>query len=305
MSSDHKSAKIIVILGPTASGKTGLAVALAQKFNGEIISADSRQVYRGMDIGSGKDLADYGDVPYYLIDVANPNDNFTVGDFVVQANQAISEIVERGNLPIVCGGSGLYLQALVDGYNLSGASVSDLQQREDLENLSLAELQNRLQILNPKFFSELNNSDANNKRRLSRYLEILQTAKSLPQKTKPNFACLLLGFHPPAEILTERITARCDKRLQEEDMIGEVTRLNNEGVSWKRLESFGLEYKFIAYYLQGKLDEEQLREQIIKASVQFAKKQMTWFERWEKQGTEINWVDSFKEADRLIENFLF
>ena len=167
MSSDYKPAKIIVLLGPTASGKTGLAVALAQKFSGEIISADSRQVYRGMDIGSGKDLNNYelkiknyelGEeetviIPYHLIDVANPNDNFTVGDFVMQANLAIKEIVERGHVPIVCGGSGLYLQALIDGYDLTGASVSNLQQREDLENLSLVELQNRLQTLNPKFFS--------------------------------------------------------------------------------------------------------------------------------------------------------
>jgi tRNA dimethylallyltransferase len=302
--------KIVVILGPTASGKTSLAVKLAASFNGEIVSADSRQVYRGMDVGTGKDLKEYGDILYHLIDVAEPNEVFDLAQYQRLAFKAIDDILKRGKLPIVVGGSGLYLQALVDGYQLP-AALPDAKLRAELEKKSLAELQHLLTKQNKGFFDKLNNSDKNNKRRLIRYIEITQNAKLKTQsqnaklKTlKSPYSFLLIGLKWPQEVLAERITKRLKERLAKEGMIEEVQQLHREGVSFERLESFGLEYKFIAQYLQDKLDYDEMFALLNTAIRQFAKRQLTWFKRWEKQGRKINWLNNAAPAAARVKKFL-
>jgi len=296
--------KVMVILGPTASGKTALAVTLARQFKGEIVSADSRQVYRGLDVGSGKVLKEYGDVPYHLIGVADSLAIFDLARYQKMAYEAIDDILKRGRLPIVCGGSGLYLQAVVDGYQLP-ATQPDAALRDDLTKKSLAQLQNLLAERNPSFFAKLNNSDKNNQRRLIRYCEILMSpdAKTLSADHSP-YDFLLLGLAWPQEILAERITRRLRQRLDEEDLVEEVRCLEEGGVSWQRLESFGLEYKFIAQYLQEKIDYETMFKSLNTAIKKFASRQMTWFRRWTGQGREIVWLEDKNEALDRVEKFL-
>ena len=295
--------KIIVILGPTASGKTKLAVELAEKFNGEIVSADSRQVYRGMDIGTGKDLAEYS-VPYHLIDVASPKSQFDLAQYQKMAFRAIDDILKRGKLPILVGGSGLYLQAVVDNYKLSEAK-QDAELRKKLEKLNAVELLNKLKKLSPKIAAKINQSDKNNKRRLIRYLEILGQDKNFKSRAgKRKYDALLIVVKYPGEILKQRIFKRLLERLKEQNMIGEVEKLRERGLSWKKLEEFGLEYKFISQYLQGKLKYEEMVEQLNRAIYQFSKRQLTWFKRWEKQGVKISWLKDFETIEKLAEGFL-
>ena len=320
--------KIIVILGPTASGKTKLAVELASKFNGEIVSADSRQVYRGMDIGTGKDLKDYRleipnpndqlpnkfkiqnsklkiiEIPYHLIDVANPKEQFDLAQYQKMAFAAIDDILRRGKLPILAGGSGLYLQAVVENYKLSEAK-KDLALRKKLEKLSAAELFNKLKKLVPKMAVKLNQSDKNNKRRLIRYLEIVGQDHNFKSRAgKRKYNALIIGVNFSRDILKQRIFKRLLERLKEQNMIGEVERLHEQGLSWKRLEDFGLEYKFVSLYLEGELQYEEMVEKLNLAIYQFAKRQMTWFKRWEKQGANINWVKDNKKIEKLVKDYL-
>jgi tRNA dimethylallyltransferase len=324
--------KIVVILGTTASGKTALGVALARKFNGEIISADSRQVYRGLDIGSGKDLSEYGQppllnkerdgvrsdfVPYHLIDIADPKETFSVAKYQKKTFAAIEDVLQRGKLPIIVGGSGQYLEAVVENYQLTDIKP-DENLRNDLEEKSVAELFEILQEKNKSFAEKLNNSDKNNKRRLIRYLEIMgksplerggSTAepgcvtaakRGNGENKNNNYNFLLLGLTYPKEILAERIHQRLINRLEKEGMIQEVSDLHDKtGLSWERLEEFGLEYKFIARYLQEKIDYDQMVELLDRASNQFAKKQLTWFKRWEKK-RGIHWIKDQNEAEKLI-----
>lgn len=299
--------KVLVLLGPTASGKTALGVRLALKYKGEIVSADSRQVYKGMDIGSGKDLGEYKVgkkvVPYHLIDVVSPNTEFNLAKYQKLALKAMADIIKRGKLPIIVGGTGLYLQALVDNYRLSSVKP-DLGKRRELEALSREELFQRLEKLKPDFAHKLNNSDKNNPRRLVRYLEILEQGSSLEMKKESPYDFLILGLTYPDEVLRERIIKRINNRLEHEDMLGEVKRLHAEGVSWRRLLSFGLEYKFLSQYLLEKLDYESMLQKLSDASYRFAKRQKTWFKRWEKQGRVIESVSSFQEAEKKIESWL-
>lgn len=299
--------KVLVLLGPTASGKTALGVRLALKYKGEIVSADSRQVYKGMDIGSGKDLGEYKVgrklVPYHLIDVVSPNTEFNLAKYQKLALKAMADIIKRGKLPIIVGGTGLYLQALVDNYRLSSVKP-DLGKRRELEALSREELFQRLEKLKPDFAHKLNNSDKNNPRRLVRYLEILEQGSHLEMKKESPYDFLILGLTYPDEILRERIIKRINTRLEQEDMLGEVRRLHTEGVSWRRLLSFGLEYKFLSQYLLGKLDYESMVQKLSDASYRFAKRQKTWFRRWKKQGRAIENVSSFQEAEKKIESWL-
>lgn len=298
---------VIVLLGPTASGKTALGVRLAAKYDGEIISADSRQVYQGMDIGTGKDLKEYRynrkNIPYHLIDVVKPQDEFNLAKYQTLAFCAINEVLERGKLPIIVGGTGLYLQAVVDNYQLS-AVKPDAVKRQYLETLKREELFARLEKLKPDFAQKLNNSDKQNPRRLVRYLEILEQESQPAGKQPAPYDFLILGLDWPDEILRQRIMKRLIDRLDNEDMVGEVRRLNEAGVAWPRLISFGLEYKFIAYYLLEKLEYEEMIKKLGDASYRFAKRQKTWFKRWEKQGQKINWIKDETEADQLIKKFL-
>ncbi len=300
--------KIIVVLGPTASGKTTLGVDLALQFNGEIISADSRQVYKDMDIGTGKDLDEYGNVSYHLLDVVSPNTKFHLAKYQKLAFKAIDDILKRGKIPIIVGGSGLYLQAVVDNYNLS-RTKPDGKLRNKLEKKTVEELFAELKKINSKFANKLNNSEKNNKRRLIRYIEIIQDKGARPlmrgRTPKPEYEFLLLGLTWSKEILRERIYKRLVKRLEKENMVKEIRDLHEKKkVSWKRLESFGLEYRFVSRYLRNKLKYDEMVEKLNIAIRQFSKKQMSWFKRWEKQDRKIYWIKDKKEAEKLVKKFL-
>ena len=299
--------KILVILGPTSSGKTKLAVQLACKFNGEIVSADSRQVYKGMDVGTGKDLKEYKvkgkKIPYHLIDIVSPNTKFDLAKYQKLAFKAIDDILKRRKLPILTGGTGLYLQAVVDNYDLSGVRP-DQEFRKKLENSSLDELFLKIKKDNPKLAARINGSDRKNKRRLIRYLEILEGESSFfGRQSRKKYEALIIGLTLPKEILDERIHKRLIGRLENEKLVEEVIRLHKKEVSWKRLEGFGLEYKFISWCLQDKLEYGEMVQKLFIASRQFAKRQMVWFKRWEKQGAEIIWLRDKAKIINLIKKF--
>lgn len=299
--------KVLAILGTTSAGKTGLGVKLAAELDGEIISADSRQVYRGMDIGTGKDLAEYKvgrkKIPYHLIDVVSPKTQFNLAKFQKSAFAAIDDILRRRKLPIVVGGSGLYLQALVDNYDLSNVRAQSVN-REKWEKMDAARLFALVAKKKPEFAARLNNSDKNNPRRLARYLEIIE-AEGLEKvgKRESRYDFLILGLDWPDNILRDRIVQRLLDRLEKEGLVAEVKRLNDEGVSWERLQSFGLEYKFVSRHLLGELSYPEMVEKLSLALYRFAKKQKTWFRRWEKQGTKIHWVKNIAEAEKKIEKW--
>ncbi len=311
------SNKLLVIIGPTATGKTKLAVKLAHAYDGEIVSADSRQVYKGMDIGTGKDLQEYTvgtgqctvpmKINYHLIDAVSPKTEFNLAKFMKLANKAIKDIQVRGKLPILVGGTGLYAQAIIDGYNLS-ETKPDKALRNRLEKKSVKQLQTILKKLDSSF-----KEDVKNKRYLIRYIEIVkQTKKPLKQaltKQGSEYDYLILGITFPREIINQRIDERLVQRIASENMIKEIKDLHfnppaGGGVSWKRLESFGLEYKFVSQYLQGKLELDEMINKLAIAIHQFAKRQMSWFRRWEKQKTEIKWIKNYNEAKKLTQEWL-
>ena len=311
---ESKLAKIIAISGTTASGKTSLGVDLAYNFEGEIISADSRQVYKGMDIGTGKDLDEYVirdkadkkfKIPYHLIDVVEPNREFNLAEFQKMAYQAIERVLSKNKLPIVVGGTGLYLQSLIDGYQLSGAG-QDMELRSESEQLSSQDLFEEIKKRNPGFASRINSSDKKNKLRLIRYLEVLSGQEDSNTKNAgvPKFDSLVLGLTHPMEELEKRIYRRLVQRLEQEGLIDEVERLHQEGLSWSGLEKFGLEYRWVAYYLQEKIDYEEMLEKLYLQIRKFAKKQITWLKRWERQGRRIHWIKSREEARDLVRDFI-
>lgn len=307
---NNKEDKIIVILGPTSSGKTKLGVKLAGEFNGEIVSADSRQVYKYMDVGTGKDLAEYTigkkkKINHHLIDVIHPKNNFSLSEYKKQVKEAIKKIKEKGKLPIIVGGTGLYLQAIVDNYNLTSVKP-DYKLREQLEKKETEEVFKELEKYNSKFAHKLNNSEKNNKRHLIRYVEIAREGK-LQQinKSKNSNNFLLLGLDLPTGILDRKIYKRLVERLEKEDMIEEVKDLHkNKGLTYKRLKSFGLEYKYLSRYLQKELSYQEMVNKLFIAIRRFAKRQKTWFRRWERQGKKINWVEDYDQAKEKIKKFL-
>jgi len=300
--------KVLVILGTTASGKTSLGVKLAAALNGEIISADSRQVFKGMDIGTGKDLKEYQvagkKIKYHLIDVVTPNTKFDLAKYRKLAVLAIDKILEKGRLPIIVGGSGLYLQALVDNYELSSVKPN-LARRLILEKMTAVELLEIISKLKPDFAERLNNSDRHNARRLVRYLEIIEQGSSNQNKKNESpYSFLLLGLTWPDNILRERIEYRLLERLEKEGLIAEVNSLHAQGVSRERLKSFGLEYKFVSLHLLGELSYQEMVNKLTTAIYRFAKRQKTWFRRWEKQGAKINWIKDLLDANKKISKFL-
>ncbi len=308
MSIPSPKPKVLVILGPTASGKTTLGVKLAAKFKGEIISADSRQVFRGMDIGTGKDLSEYlvagKKIPCHLIDVCDPMEEYNLAQYQKGALKAIDQVLMKGKLPIIVGGSGLYLQAVIDGYTLT-PGAPDKKQRATLEKLSASELYQKLLKLKPEFAKNLNNSDKHNPRRLVRYVEIALNKQTPQTKVKkPPYDFLVLGLNPSDEIMKERILRRLKVRLDNEEMVAEVARLLDEGVTPARLQAFGLEYRYISWYLQDKIEYDEMVERLGIAIYRFAKRQKTWFKRWVRQGRDIKEVSSLEEAESLIKNWL-
>jgi len=290
--------KLIIILGPTASGKSALAVKLAKKFNGEIISADSRQVYRNMDIGTGKiTKKEMKSISHYLLDVANPKRKFTVAQYRSLATSAIDKIFKKRKIPIICGGTGFYIQAVVDGLIIPEVPP-DWKLRKKLEKKSVKELYQILKKLDPKRAKTI---EKENPRRLIRAIEIVKKIDRVPvlKKEPLPYSILLIGIKKGKRELSSLIRKRLLKRVRE-GMVAEVKKLKKSGLSWKRLEEFGLEYRYIAQYLQGKISYAEMIESIQKESEHYAKRQMTWF----KRDKRIKWVKNQKEAEKLTNDFL-
>ena len=288
---------LLVILGPTASGKTRLGVQLANVLNGEIVSADSRQVFRGMDIGTGKDLAEYGTVPCHLIDILDPGADFNVFKFQGLFLEAFNGIRDRKRLPILAGGTGMYLDAVLKGYRL--VEVPDNPAlRAELEVMSLDDLAGRLKNANPRLH---NSTDLLDRGRLVRAIEIaeFETESTIPEF--PALNPLVLGIRWPRATLRRRITERLNQRL-DSGLIAEVERLLLGGVSYQTLEFYGLEYRFLARYLRGELNRNDMFQQLNSAIHDFAKRQETWFRRMERNGIVIHWVEGGGEplAEALL-----
>jgi tRNA dimethylallyltransferase len=289
--------KILVIVGPNASGKTDLSIWLAKKFNGEIISADSRQVYKGMDLGTGKvTKKEMENIPHYMIDVASPKRTFTVTQFVKKAEKYIEKILKKGKLPIIVGGTGFYIDALVFGLEIPNVPPN-LKLRKELGKKSAEEL---FEILKQKDPQRAKSIDRKNKRRLIRALEIIEKLGKVPKlKKNLKYNALFLGIQRNPKNLKQRIYKRLIKRLKA-GMIDEVIKLRKSGVSFKRLENFGLEYRYIAYYLQKKLTYDEMVEKLKKAIWNYARRQMTYF----RKNKNIIWIKNKKEAEKLVKKII-
>lgn len=278
--------ELICILGPTASGKTRYAVELAGKIDGEILSGDSRQVYRGMDIGTGKDLEEYGSVPYHLIDIADAGSKYNIYQYQKDFSAAFHDIVSRGKRPVLCGGSGLYIEAVTSGYHLPDVPANE-SLRIELAALPMDELIARYEKLRKPH----NKTDYDTKQRLIRALEIaiyenehpVQYSSCLPQKTK------FIGISVSREERNARIDARLESRLKS-GMVEEVRGLLNSGIPAENLIYYGLEYKYITLYLTGEMEYATMVERLRIAIHQFAKRQMTWFRGMERRGIQIEWI---------------
>lgn len=280
------SCNLLVVLGPTASGKTRLAVAAARHYGGEIISADSRQVFRGMDIGTGKDLAEYGEIPYHLIDIVDAGGEFSVFDFQERFVAAFEDIHARRRLPLMVGGTGLYLDAALRGYRLIKVAENPAL-RSELAELSLAQLQQHLLQRRPE---QHNTSDLLDRSRLVRAIEIAEGERVAAPLPMPTIEPLVLGLRWERSVLRRRITERLKQRLRE-GLVEEVAALHRLGVSYEALDFYGLEYRFVARHLQGELNRNDLFQKLNSAIHQFAKRQETWFRRMEKQGVAIHWLN--------------
>lgn len=282
---------LIVILGPTASGKTRLAARLAYDLHGEIISADSRQVYRNMNIGTGKDLSEYiikdRHIPYHLIDVVEPEQEFNLFEYQNKFYEIFRDIQSRQELPIMVGGSGLYLEAVICAYDMPEAPVME-NVRNDLTGKSNKELQTILQDLKPQLH---NRTDLDDRERLIRAIEIEIARKDENQDKRktPVIDAAIFGIQWERSALRLRVTKRLEARLKQ-GMIEEVSNLHTEGLSWSKLERFGLEYRFISQYLQKKITFEEMKNSLNTAIHRFAKRQETWFRRMEKKGVVIHWI---------------
>ena len=298
--------KLIVITGPTATGKSDLAIRLAKQFKGEVISADSRQVYKGLDIGSGKvTKLEMKGIPHHLLDVANPKRVFTVSQYQKLAQAKIKDIWARGKTPIICGGTGLYIRAAVDGIVFPEVPPN-LKLRKELEKKGVEELFNILKKLDKERAS---NIDAKNPRRLIRAIEIVTVLGKVPKlkANKLKAESLFIGLQPKDEILKKKIKLRLAKRLEakgKDNLITEVKKLKKEGLSWQRLEALGLEYKYVALFLQNKLTQEQMIDLIEKESWQYAKRQLTWW----KGDKRVNWLYNpklyYQQSKNLCQKFL-
>ncbi|HEY6871462.1 MAG TPA: tRNA (adenosine(37)-N6)-dimethylallyltransferase MiaA [Geobacteraceae bacterium] len=290
---------LLVILGPTASGKTRLGVGLARALSGEIISADSRQVYREMDIGTGKDLAEYGEIPYHLIDIVAPGSEFDVFRFQRRFLEAFANIRGRGRLPILVGGTGMYLEAVLRGYRLIEVPENpDL--RAELAGQSTEALAERLKRSATRLH---NTTDLLDRNRLVRAIEIADYERDHAPEPLPEIRPLVLGVRWERARLRERITARLRERLGN-GLIAEVERLHAAGIPWERLEFYGLEYRYVARHLKGELTGNDLFQKLNSAIHDFAKRQETWFRRMERNGSAIRWVDGagepLDEALRIV-----
>lgn len=308
--------KLIVILGATATGKSELGVKLAKKFGGEIVSADSRQVYKGMDIGTGKVKRDkpktkgqkpktkiknkkdyfHQGIKHHLLDVASPKRHFSVAQYQKLAQEAIDKILKKGKIPFLVGGSPFYLYSVTEGW-LFPKLKPDWQLRKKLEKKSAQELFAMLKKLDPERAKTI---ERKNKRRLIRAIEICKQKGKVPKlKKEPRYNCLFLGIQKSKEELKNLIARRLQKRLKK-GMIAEVKKLKKAGLSFKRLEDFGLEYRWVALFLQNKIFKEEMEDNLQKDIEKFAKRQLVWF----KKDKRIRWIKNYREAEKLVKEFL-
>lgn len=297
--------KMITILGPTASGKTPIAAALALRTGGEIISADSRQVYRRMDIGTGKDLADYcvegTSIPYHLIDIAEPGTKYNLFQYQHDFHEAYAHIRSRGKLPILCGGTGLYIEAVLGGYQLSPVPQNQAL-RDQLAHRSLAELTEMLVELKRKNGSTMHNhTDVDTVQRAIRAIEIetYNLEHPTPERQLPPVDSIIIGVDIDRNLRREKITRRLKARL-DEGMIDEIRSLIDSGVCADDLIYYGLEYKFVTEYVTNRISYDEMFRQLEIAIHQFAKRQMTWFRGMERRGFHINWIDATLPMDEKV-----
>lgn len=279
---------LIAVIGPTASGKTRLAVALAQEIGGEIISADSRQVFRGMDIGSGKDLHEYGQVPYHLIDILDAGGEFSVFEFQRRFLVAFAEITARRAVPIMCGGSGMYLDAVLRGYRMVEVPHNE-SLRAELAAKSDGELVEELCRLRP---DQHNSTDLLDRERTVRAIEIArgEAGNGSAGESLPWLQTSVIGIHWEREVVRQRITDRLKERLAH-GLIEEVQRLHDSGITWERLDYYGLEYRYVGAFLRGDMNKNDMFQRLNSAIHNFAKRQGNWFRRMERHGVAISWIE--------------
>lgn len=296
---------LIVILGPTATGKTHLAAQLAHKISGEVISADSRQVYKGMDVGTGKDLADFEvngvSVPYHLIDIINAGEEYNVFQYQQDFLIAYQNILKRKKQAILCGGTGMYLESVLKGYRMIEIPANE-KLREELQQEDSIALINLL-----KRYKKLHNTtDSIDRDRIIRAIEIAKFEEENEELIQdfPKIDYQLYGIYFEREELKKRITERLKHRFKHEDMIGEVEQLMASGVAADKLKFYGLEYKLITQFLLGEITRQELFEQLNIAIHQFSKRQMTWFRKMERNGFEINWLDGNLSTEEKINSIL-
>lgn len=296
---------LITVLGPTATGKTGLAAHIAAKINGEIISGDSRQVYRGMDIGTGKDYEDYFvegiEIPAHLLDIEKPGVHYNVYRFQNDFVKAFEDIRQRGKMPVLCGGSGLYLEAVLKDYRLTHVP-KNMKLRKELEGKTLDELTAVLKELKPKLH---NKTDIETDRRAIRAIEIEMYYREnpVPETLVPDINSLNVGVMVDRDTRRSRISRRLKQRL-EEGMIDEVKKLLDSGLTPRQLIYYGLEYKYLTMHITGELTYEEMYEKLEIAIHQFAKRQMTWFRGMEKRSTAIHWIDGHLPMHAKVEKVL-
>ena len=294
--------KLIVILGPTASGKTHRAVSLARAIDGEIISADSRQVYSGMDIGTGKDIDEYGDVPYHLIDICPAGYKYNLYEYLRDFDHVFADIKKRGKNAILCGGTGLYIESALNGLKLPEVPENK-ELRDELSAYSLEELTKMLATMK----SMHNTTDVDNKKRAIRAIEIQTYYNAHPQaaaaaQPHPISDALIIGIDIDREVRRQRISHRLDARLLA-GMVNEIQELIRSGVKPEDLSYYGLEYKFVTAYVTGKISKEEMHDMLEIAIHQFAKRQMTWFRGMERRGFKINWLPynlSDEEFNKMV-----
>ena len=293
---------LITVLGPTACGKTKLAAHLADHFNGEIISADSRQVYKRMNIGTGKDLQEFflngRHIPYHLIDIVEPNEEFNLFLFTEHFSKAFYSIAEKQKTPFLTGGTGMYLSSILQNYQLTKTDFNS-ERKSELEKIPAKTLAELLLLLNPKLH---NSTDLLDKERLIKAILVAESNADNETTGQVKVSSFTIGIQPERKILREKISGRLKLRLQN-GMIEEVEQLVADGISFEKLNFFGLEYRYIGLYLQRKLTYNDMFQKLRSAINQFAKRQMTWFRKMEREGISIFWLPEadFFEAKKLIE----
>jgi len=297
---EHTLPKIIAVEGPTGSGKSDLAVLLAQKFNGEIISADSRQVYKGLDITTGKiTKEEMKGIPHHLLDIAEPMEQYAVSHFKTDAEKVIGDILSRGKLPILCGGTAQYLDAVTENF-ITPKTPPNKKLRKELETKSTEELFSQLKVLDAERAETI---DPHNPRRLVRAIEIIISQGFVPKipDVPKKYDALKIAITTDKDLLRKRIEKRVQSRL-DQGMIEETQKLHEKGLAFERMKELGLEYRFLAEYLEGKITKEKMKEEIFFKDWQYAKRQMTWL----KRDPKIHWFSLSEENEitALVKNFL-